>query len=194
VKRGQIFLVIFRERTFNMADDKSSNTSGGVNLSSGQTDIGGDVTGRDKVVSDSHTINTGGGAYFGGSVTVDHGGKLVGRDDHSVHIQAGTDLAQVFESIYRQIEQRPATPAEDQADLKAEVEEVQAEVAKGEEANVGFLEHRLRNLKRMAPDILEVMVNALGNPALGIATTIRKVLAKAKAPGDQTAEMLRPNG
>ena len=32
-----------------MADEKSNNTSGGVNLSSNQTDIGGDVTGRDKV-------------------------------------------------------------------------------------------------------------------------------------------------
>jgi hypothetical protein len=161
--------------------DGISSRSGGVDLSSGQTDIGGDVAGRDKVVSDSHTINTGGGAYFGGSVKVDHGSKLVGRDDNSVNIQADADLAKVFESIYRQIEQRPATPAEDKADLKAEVEDVEAEVAKGDEASVGFLERRLRNLKRMAPDILEVVVDSLGKPSLGVAMTIRKVLAKAKA-------------
>ena len=76
-----------------MADEKTVNTSGGVNLTSGQTDIGGDVTGRDKIVSGSHTINTGGGAYVGGNVTVDHGGKFVGGDDHSMTIQAGADLA-----------------------------------------------------------------------------------------------------
>jgi len=64
--------------------------------------------------------------------------------------------------------------------LKAEVQDVEAEVAKGEAANVGFVERRLRNLKRMAPDILDVVVNTLGNPTLGVATAIRKVLEKAK--------------
>lgn len=189
-----------------MSDDKNSTTSGGVNLSSGQTDIDGDVMGRDKIEQhDSHavfdqggqrveqqtnvagdyhegdrSVNTGGGAYIGGNVSVDHGGKFVGRDDNSVNIQTGTDLAAVFESIYRQIEQRAATPPEDKADLKAEVQDVEAEVAKGEAANVGFVERRLRNLKRMAPDILDVVVNTLGNPTLGVATAIRKVLEKAK--------------
>ncbi len=194
-----------------MADDKSSNISGGVNLNSGKTDIGGDVTGRDKIEQhDSHavfdqrgqrvgkqtnvagdyhagdrSVNTGGGAYIGGNVSVDHGSKFVGRDDNSVNIQIGADLAKAFESIYRQIEQRPDTPSEDKADLKAEVEEVEAEVTKGEEANVSFVERRLRNLKRMAPDILEVVVNSLGNPTLGIATAIRKVLAKAGSAVDK---------
>ena len=63
--------------------------------------------------------------------------KFVGRDDNSVNIQTGTDLAQAS-GIYRQIEQRPDTPPEDKTDLKAEVEDVEAEVVKGEEANVSF--------------------------------------------------------
>ena len=196
-----------------MADKKSSNTSGGVNLASGPTDIGGDVTGRDKIEQhDSHavfdqreqrvgkqvnvagdyhavdkSVNTGGGAYVGGNVSVDHGGKFVGRDDNSTTGLSGEEIAKLFKSVYQQIEQRPDTPPQDKADLKAEVEDVEAEVAKGEEANTTFLERRLRNLKRMAPDILEVVVNALGNPTLGVATAIRKVLARAKAESDQTA-------
>ncbi len=45
----------------------------------------------------------------------------------------------------------------DKEDLKAEVQDLQTEVAKGEEANESFLERRLRNIKRMAPDILETI-------------------------------------
>jgi hypothetical protein len=39
--------------------------------------------------------------------------------------------------------------------LKAEVEDTEAEVAKGEQANESFLERQLRNFERIAPDILE---------------------------------------
>jgi hypothetical protein len=76
---------------------------------------------------------------------------------------------------------KPWPRAADKAYFKAEVEDVEAEVAKGEEANLGFLERRLCNLQRMAPDILEVVISTLGNPSLGVATAIRKALEKAKA-------------
>jgi len=35
----------------------------------------------------------------------------------------------------------------------------------------------------MAPDILDVIVATVANPAAGVATVIRKVLDKAKAAG-----------
>ena len=163
-------------------EENITNRSGGTNLSGGTINIDGDVVGRDKVVGESHTssINTS-GAYVGGNVSVSGSGKFVGRDDYSTTGLTGEEIAQLFETIYQQIDARPNTSPLDKDDLKAEVKDIEAEVAKGDQANESFLERRLRNLKRMAPDILEVVVNSFANPSLGVATVIRKVMTKAQA-------------
>jgi hypothetical protein len=186
-----------------MADEKKSKRSGGTDVSADTVNIDGDAVGRDKndshatfdqrgqrvdkqtnVAGDYHegdrSVNTDGGAYVGGNVSVDHGGKFVGRDDNSTTGLSGAEVAKLFETIYQKIDARPDTPPQDKEDLKAEVTDLQAEVAKGDEANETFLERRLRNIKRMAPDILEVMVSLFANPALGLATAVRKVMNKAK--------------
>lgn len=56
--------------------------SGGVNIDADRVSIDGDVVGRDKVTQ----IDTGGGAYFSKDVVVNHGGKVVGRDDKSINV------------------------------------------------------------------------------------------------------------
>jgi len=128
-------------------------------------------------------VDTGGGAYVGGKVSVE-GGDFVGRDQVKTVGLSGPDVAELFKPIYAAIEARPDTPLEDQADMKAEVEEVQAEVAKGEEADEGFLARRLRNLKRMAPDILEVALATLADPAAGLGTVASKVATRMKAEAE----------
>jgi len=133
-------------------------------------------------MSDEKKIDTGGGAYIGGSVNTG-GGKFVGRDDFSTTGASADDLARAFEKIYAAIEARPNTSAQDKADLKAEVQDAQAEAAKGEQASEDFLSRRLRNIQRMAPDILEVVTSTLSSPAMGAAAVLRKVLAKAKQAG-----------
>ena len=166
-----------------MAGEKENSTdrSGGVNISGGSVNVGGDMVGGDKTTGTTQNINTGGGAYVGGNVTVDHGSKFVGRDDNSTTGLSAEEVARLFEPIYKQIDTRRNTSQQDKDDLKADVKDVEAEIAKAENADVSFLERRLRNLKRMAPDILEVVVNTFTNPGLGVATAILKVLEKAKA-------------
>ena len=129
---------------------------------------------------DEKTINTGGGAYVGGSVKT-NGGKFVGRDDYSTSGASATEMAQAFTAIYAAIEARPNTGIADKADLKAEVQEVQTEAVKGDAANEDFLARHMRNIRRMAPDILEVMVDTLAGPTRGVATIIRKVMLKARS-------------
>ena len=59
-----------------------TNASGGVNLSAQHNiNIDGDAVGRDKV---TNNIDTGGGAYVAGNVTVASGGEFVGRDKITV--------------------------------------------------------------------------------------------------------------
>ncbi|HDQ72936.1 MAG TPA: hypothetical protein ENN19_12695 [Chloroflexi bacterium] len=151
----------------------------------------------------SHTaIDTGGGAYVGHSVTV-QGGSFVGRD--SVQITgdgnvigdgshatvtktqgvSGEALARLFDRVYRKIESRPPDADVDKAELTETVEKIQAEVAKGEEANPNKVRRWLETLGLMADDIVEVTVACLLNPAAGVATVIRKVAEKARKGGEE---------
>lgn len=128
--------------------------------------------------SDSRrTINTGGGAYIEGKVNISSG-DFVGHDQYYTGLSPD-QVKQLFEPIYSQIESRPNTKPEDKADLKIDVEELQDEVTKGDEADETFLARRLRNIARMAPDIFEVVVSTLANPAAGFATVVKKVAEKA---------------
>ena len=124
-------------------------------------------------------VDTRGGAFVGGNVNTG-GGRFVGRDDYSTTGMTGGEVAKLFESIYARIDARPNTSEADKSDLKAEVKDVQVEVVKREQANEDFLMRRLRNIGRLAPDILDVVLATLSNPAAGIAAVVRKVAQKVK--------------
>ncbi len=126
-------------------------------------------------------VQTGGGAYIGGNVTVGDNSKFVGRDDHSTSGASAEQIAQLFQAIFKQIDEKPNLKPEDKQDLHADVHDVQTEIAKGDQADESFLERRLRNIQRMAPDILDVIVTTFADPALGLAKVVQKIMAKAKA-------------
>jgi hypothetical protein len=141
---------------------------------------------------------SGGGAYVGGNVATS-GGDFVGRDktlrggERSVVVVGSvsgstiitgvgnvvTKTTNIFAPVYRRIEQS-SRPAQEKEDLKAEVQEVEVEVKKGEAANEGFLRRCLRNLKRMAPEIAEVALSALSGPGAAVAAVVKKVAEKVK--------------
>jgi len=148
----------------------------------------------------STTVNTGGGAYVGGNVAVTNG-DFVGRDkrtttitgdgnvvgDHSssrVIKQQGADaaaIARAFADFYTAVQQQPDLPPRDKADVQAELEEVETELQKGEEANAGFIRRRLRHVQRMAPDIYDVVLATFANPIAGLGLIAKKIAEKMKA-------------
>ena len=128
---------------------------------------------------DEKKIDTGGGAHIGGSVNTG-GGKFVGRDDYSTTGASAEEMAKAFEKIYAAIEARPNTNAQDKADLKTDVKEIQAEAAKGEQASEDFLSRRLRSIEKMAPDILDVAESALAGPPAAFTMVLRKVIQKIR--------------
>lgn len=146
--------------------------------------------------STSTTINTGGAAYVGGKVTV-KGGDFVGRNKTTIVgdgnvtgdrssatvVQQTVDpeaLARAFAQLYAAVEARPNTPPGDKADLEAEIHDLQQEVARGEQADENLVTRRLRNIGRMAPDILEVVVATLLNPAAGVSLVAAKIAARMR--------------
>ena len=144
-------------------------------------------------------VKTEGGAYVAGSLNTG-GGDFVGRDKNtSIRIGgnvSGSNIVvgnhdnvtnsaitqQVLTPVYRAIEQA-ALPAQDKADLKAEVKEIEAEVIKGELVDESFLSRRLRNLKRMAPQIAQVALAALAGPGAAVAAIVKQVAEKVKSEG-----------
>jgi zinc-ribbon domain len=128
---------------------------------------------------DHREINTGGGAYVNGGVNTG-GGDFVGRDKNVHQGVSGAELAALFDLIYRRIEARPEDPGVDQEELKESVSRIQKEVGKGEKANTGKIQRWLNVLADVAPDILEVTISSLLNPAAGVASAIRWVVEKVK--------------
>ena len=103
---------------------------------------------------------------------------------HTTTGLSAAEIKQLFDGLYTAIESRADTPSADKEDLKAEVKEIQSTVTeaaqKNEKVDEGFLSRRFRNIARMAPDVLDVVVATLGNPLGGLGVAVKKIAEKAK--------------
>src|SRR5690349_22721582 len=108
---------------------------------------------KDVSSSDSKTsIEVGDISDVSGTVNIAGGSILTNQ------ITAGlraTEISQLFNHLYAEIEAYPNTSPADKEDLKAEVEEIQSIVTQASEDNrkldESFLLRRFRNISRMAP-------------------------------------------
>ena len=149
-------------------------------------------------------VNTGGGAYIGGNINTG-GGDFVGRDktvtagergvaiggnvsgstiitgDGNVVGSTVTLQGDYIQQILTEIEQHPALDPLDKEDLKSAVKELQKEDQKGADTDKTRISRHLRNIKRMAPDILDVILTTIGNPVAGFGMVAKKVAEKMKA-------------
>jgi hypothetical protein len=124
-------------------------------------------------------VDTGGGDIAGGDIRK--------RDVHQTHGLAGSDIKELFLPIYELIDQKKTLPVDDRDDLKVMIEEIQGEAQKGSDANETLIARHLRNIARMAPDILDVTLKTIANPVLGLAALAQKIANKAgsqEAGGD----------
>lgn len=109
-------------------------------------------------------------------------GDIVGRDKITINTgSSGTELADIFHNIHQQIYARQPDPQVKKEEIIGRIERIQQEVAKGEKANERKLERWLRDLAEMAPDIFDVTVAALTNPAVAVGMVVKKVAEKAKS-------------
>ena len=138
-----------------MADKKSSKAKKENDKGASNIHIGGSVSGSNLVVGDHNQITQSNGV-------------------------SGDEIAKLFEIAYQKIKARPEDPQVDKEEITQAVQRIEQETVKGEEANPGKVERLLTTLSGMAPDIGEVILASLTNPAAGIAAVIRKVAQKAK--------------
>jgi DNA-binding NtrC family response regulator len=108
-------------------------------------------------------------------------GKIVGRDDLSRSGLESDDVIKLFNQLFAQIDSLANLRQNDKDDLKDEITELQKELAKKDQADEALLMRRLRNIGRMAPDILEVTLATITNPIAGFGVIARKIAAKARS-------------
>lgn len=153
---------------------------GGINISGGTVSVGGDMVGGDKTVQ--------GDEVQGDKITVGNitgsKGIAIGRGASSTYTETtgvgGEELARLFSAMNQRIDARPPDPQVDKVELKETVQKIEAEVAKGDEANVGKLERWVKYLNEIAPDILEVAGTTLLNPVAGVTLALKNIIAKAQ--------------
>lgn len=120
--------------------------------------------------NETRNINT--NQYFEGDVE-SGGGDVIGQNI-VIAINSKT-----VEQIFYSIENSPYSEVE-KVDLHDEFQDILSEVKKGDKANESFIARRLRNIRRMAPEIFEVIIATMINPAMGFGMVAKKVAEKIK--------------
>jgi hypothetical protein len=112
------------------------------------------------------------------------GSVVIGGDvNHSLIVTGNhnrINSSSKFSTIYIQVDHRNDLSTTDKADLKSEMQNFEDEDKKGPESNEGFLAQKLRNIRRIAPDILDVAIATIANPAAGFGVIAKKVAEKMK--------------
>jgi hypothetical protein len=117
------------------------------------------------------------GAYLYGNLRPgsvkagDRGGEVSDQIEGLDHVEqlglTPSRVSQLRDDLYAAVESHPGLDPLLQRDLTAELEDALVEAAKGEAADAERLERRLRNIERMHPDILRVLLDRLANPESG---------------------------
>jgi hypothetical protein len=118
--------------------------------------------------------------------------NIAGRNITTHQTTNGVNLAELgelFNELYRNIDALPAASPALKEDITEDVKDIQAVVTeaaqKNEKVEEGFLARRFRNIARMAPDILDMVVAMLANPLAGMGVAAGKLAEKAKEEARQ---------
>ena len=111
---------------------------------------------------------------IGGSV---QGSNIVFGSNNTIS-NSSINIAPLFDEIYKKLDLKKDLNLQLKEDIKAELVDVQKELEKTQPDET-FLTRRFRNIKRMAPDIVEVAFETLKNPIGGVAEVIKRVAKKA---------------
>ena len=115
-----------------------------------------------------------------GSVSAGNGSIVIGGDVAGSNISLinhSVELVPLFEIIKKTVDKHDKLTPADKKDVKAELQEIQTALAKPQPDET-FLARRFRNIRRMAPEIVEVAFETLKNPMGGVAEVIKRVAAK----------------
>jgi hypothetical protein len=88
------------------------------------------------------------------------------------------EVAPIFEFVEAAVKTHPDVNSAAEAQLKVELAELQAQVARGDQVDVDKMVHHLHTIGRLVPDILEILLNRLTDLAPSSRGMVQKVVAK----------------
>lgn len=115
-----------------------------------------------------------GGINITGNVSIKDS-KIAGRDNIEKNV---FNINISFAPVYHAIQENAALPPDVKEDLENNVKQLEQEIKKGDQAEPSFIQKRMEAIQKMAPDIAEVVVATLQNPAAGIGLVVKKVIDK----------------
>lgn len=110
------------------------------------------------------------------------GRDIAGRDIIHQEISSGAILSIVEwrEQMESRIEAKPELSSVEKQDLKEQVQKIEQEVQKGQQADPSRIEKLINTLAVMSEDIFEVAVATLGNPLAGLGLVAKKIGDRAR--------------
>jgi len=118
-----------------------------------------------------------GGINITGNVEIKDS-KIAGRDNIEKEI---VNLNISFAPVYHALKESKRIAPATKKTLEKQIKQIEQEVKKGDKAKAPFIQERLENIQKMAPDISEVMIASLQNPVAGVSLAIQKVVKKFQA-------------
>ncbi len=126
-------------------------------------------------MADKKKIRTGDHSIaIGGDV---NNSNIVMGDNNTI-TQNTLDLSSAFAVIYRAVDEHANLSPAVKEDVKAEIKDVETAIQKNEQPNENNILRHLRNVQRMAPDILDVAIATLTSPISGLGMIGRKIIQK----------------
>lgn len=114
-----------------------------------------------------------------GSIVI--GGNVKGSNivvgNHNTISNQSINIAPLFQTIYHYVDTHPKLQAGKKQDAKDELKEIQTALEEST-PDENFIARRFRNLKRMAPEIVEVALETLKNPVGGVAEVVKRIAKK----------------
>ena len=117
---------------------------------------------------------TQGGIQITGNVSIENS-KIAGRDNIEKNV---FNVNVSFAPVYNAIQENANIPTDVKENLTENVKQLEQEINKGEKAEPSFIQKRMETIQKMAPEIAEVVVATLQNPAAGIGLVVKKVIDK----------------
>jgi hypothetical protein len=122
-----------------------------------------------------------------GDISDISGNVNVAGGNISTHVTTGmsaAEIGQLFDRLYAEIDARTKISAASREDIKAEVKDIQTTVTEASQkkgkVEESFVARRFRNIARMAPELLDVIVATLANPLAGLGIAATKIAEKAR--------------
>lgn len=125
-----------------------------------------------------HSISVQGGNAVG---VINASGSARVNLKQQVIQQASPEMEKLFKRLHRKIKTRREDPGVDKVKLEKQVKKIEAEAARGPDADQGKLERWVKTLANMAPDIVEVMAASLAGPVAGFTLVFKKIVERARA-------------